>query len=256
MSHDEVSRFCLVLRTFLRFSALYAIMQGMANKHPQLKVEKRTVLGKQVKKLRREGTLPGNVYGKGLPSIAIQMPTAEFQELYKQVGETGLIDVMVDGARHPSLVKNLQMEYPLRLPLHVDFYEVNLKEKVKTMVPLTFIGEPQAVTEKLGTLLQPISEVEVEALPEELPEQIEVNVEPLAAIDDSILVSDLKVPEGVEILSEPTQTVSKIAEPVKEEPEPEPEAAEGEAGAEGTEGGAPAEGGAPEGETTEAAKEE
>jgi large subunit ribosomal protein L25 len=228
-------------------------MQDMASKHPQLNVEKRTVLGKQVRKLRREGILPGNVYGHGLPSIAIQMKTTEFQDIYKQVGETGLIDVMVGSERHPSLVKNLQMEYPLRIPLHVDFYEVNLKEKVKTMVPLTFVGEPQAVAEKLGVLLQPMSEVEVEALPEELPEQIEVNVERLAAVDDSILVSDLKVPAEVTILTDAAQTVAKIAEPVQAEPEPEPETTEEGAAAEG---GTPTEGGAPEGEGAEGAKEE
>lgn len=231
-------------------------MLAMASKHPQLTVEKRSVLGKQVRKLRREGILPGNVYGKSLPSIAIQMKTSDFEELYKQVGETGLIDVMVGGDRHPSLVKNLQLEYPLRIPLHVDFYEVNLKEKVKTMVPLSIVGEPKAVTEKVGVLLQPMSEVEVEALPEELPEQIEVNVENLAAVDDSILVSDLKVPEGVTILTDETQTVAKIAEPVQAEPEPEPEApAEGAEG-EAAEGETSAEGGAAEGEGAESTKEE
>jgi large subunit ribosomal protein L25 len=231
-------------------------MQGKTMKHPQLKVEKRIMLGKQVKKLRREGILPGNVYGKGLPSIAIQMNTAEFQELFKQVGETGLIDVMVDSDRHPSLIKNLQMEYPLKTPLHVDFYEVNLKEKVKTMVPLVITGEPQAVTEKVGLLLQPMSEVEVEALPEELPENIEVDVTHLAAVDDHILVSDLKVPAGITVLTDEAQTIAKIAEPVQEEPE-EPVAeegtegaAEGEAETEGTE--APQEGG----EKEDAASEE
>lgn len=207
-------------------------------KHHQLAVEKRSVLGKNVRKLRRDGLLPANIYGKGLPSIAIQVKTADFQEIFKEVGETGLIDITIDGTRHPVLVKNLQLEYPLRTPLHVDFYEVNLKEKVKTMVPLTIVGEPVAVTEKVGLLLQPLSEVEVEALPEELPETIEVNVEHLAAIDDGILVSDLKIPTGVEILTDGTQTVAKIAEPVQEEPEPEPEAAEGEAGPEGAEGAA------------------
>jgi large subunit ribosomal protein L25 len=207
-------------------------------KHPQLAVEKRDVLGKNVKKLRREGILPGNVYGKGLPSTAIQMKTDVFQTLYKEVGETGLVDVMLDGTRHPSLIKNLQMKYPLRIPLHVDFFQVNLKEKVKTMVPLVVIGEPAAVTEKIGLLLQQISEVEVEALPEELPENIEVNVEKLAAIDEQITVADLTAAEGITILTDPAQIVVKIAEPVQEEPE-EPvveEGAEGEAAAEGEAG--------------------
>lgn len=226
-------------------------------KHPQLKVEKRDVLGKNVKKLRRDGILPANVYGKGLPSIAIQMTTESFQAIYKEVGETGLVDVMLDGARHPSLIKNLQLKYPLKQPLHVDFFQVNLKEKVKTMVPLVVIGEPVAVTEKIGLLLQPLSEVEVEALPEELPENIEVNVEALATIDEQITVGDLKVPVEVTVLTDSTQTVAKIAEPVQEEPE-EPVAEEGDAG-ETTEGEAgsetPTEDGS-EGGSEDAAKEE
>lgn len=223
-------------------------------KHPQLNVEKRDVLGKNVKKLRREGILPGNIYGKGLPSIAVQMKTDDFQAMYKEVGETGLIDVMLEGKRHPSLIKNLQLKYPLKQPLHVDFFQVNLKEKVKTMVPLLIVGEPKAVIEKIGLLIQPLSEVEVEALPEGLPENIEVNVESLAAIDDQITVADLKAPEGVTILTDETQTIAKIAEPVQEEPEPaDEEGIEGEV-AEGSE--APAEDDAAQKESSEATKEE
>lgn len=189
-------------------------------KHPQLHAEKRTVLGKQVKKLRREGLLPANVYGHNLASVALQLKAEDFATVFKEVGETGLIDLEVDGKKHPVLVKNLQIEFRNRTPLHVDFYQVNLKEKVKTMVPVVTVGEPQAVTEKLGTFIQTLNEVEVEALPEALPENIEVNVEHLAAVDEQILVRDLEVPEGVTILTDPEQLVAKIAE-IVEEPEPE-----------------------------------
>lgn len=216
-------------------------------KNPTLNAEKREIVGKHVKKLRREGKLPANVYGKGLPSTAIQVQTKEFENLFKEVGETGLVDLVFEGKSHPVLVKNLQLEYPLRTPLHVDFYQVNLKEKVKTMVPLEIIGEPKAVTDKIGLLLQQINEVEVEALPTELPEKLEVNVEHLEAIDEQITVTSIKAPEGVEILTDPEQIVVKIVEPVVEEPEEEVPA-EGE-----TE-----EGEAAEGESTEGsdAKEE
>jgi large subunit ribosomal protein L25 len=189
-------------------------------KHPQLKAEKRTVLGKQVKKLRRVGLLPANVYGHDLPSVSLQLQATDFATVFKEVGETGLIDLEVDGKKHPVLVKNLQVEFRNHTPLHVDFYQVNLKEKVKTMVPLVIVGEPQAVTEKLGTLIQPLNEVEVEALPEALPENVEVNVEHLAAVDEQILVRDLPVAEGVTVLTDPEQLVAKIAE-IVEEPEPE-----------------------------------
>lgn len=200
-----------------------------------LKAERRTVLGKSVKKLRRTGFLPANVYGKGLESTAIQVNTKEFEAVFKEAGETGLVDLSFDGQTHPVLIKNIQMEYPLRIPLHADFYQVNLREKVKTMVPIEIIGEPKAVTEKIGTLIQPLNEIEVEALPAELPEKIEINVEPLAAIDDQITIADIKVPEGVEILTDAGQVIVKIDELAAPEPEPvaEEAAAEGEEGATG-----------------------
>lgn len=201
-------------------------------KHPQLTVTKREVLGKKVKKLRREGILPANVYGKDLESTAVQVGMKEFQAVYDQVGETGLIDLQLDGKTKPVLVKNSQLAYPLRTFLHVDFFQVNLKEKVKTMVPIVLIGEPSAVTEQVGLMLQTQNEVEIEALPEALPENIEVDVTRLAQVDDQILVSDLKAPEGVTILTDEGQTVAKIGELVVEEPEPE-EPVEGEEGAEG-----------------------
>ncbi len=212
-------------------------------KNPTLSATPRTVLGKQVKKLRREGQLPANVYGKGLPSVAIQLDSKAFKDIFSEVGETGLIDLKVDGKSHPVLVKNLQMNYQSQTPLHVDFYQVNLKEKVKAMVPLVLVGEAKAVTENIGTLLQTLNEVEVEALPAELPENIEVNIENLAAVDDQISISDLKAPEGVTILTDEGQVVAKIAEIVVEE-EPEPVAEEG------------AEGEAAEGEGSEATESE
>lgn len=212
-------------------------------KHPALKAEPRTVLGKKVKKLRREGLLPGNVYGKGLSSVALQVSLTDFEKAHKEAGDTGLIDLELNGNSHPVLVKNLQMNYQSHTPLHADFYQVNMKEKVKAMVPVVLVGEAKAVTDKIGLLLQTLSEVEIEALPDKLAENIEVNVEHLAELDAHILVSDLKAPEGVEILSDPSQTVAKVSELVVEEPEPEPEeVAEGEEGAEVAEGEAPAEG--------------
>lgn len=219
-------------------------------KHTQLKAEVRAVLGKKVKKLRREGILPANIYGKGLESTSVQVLTKEFVSVYDEVGETGLVDVMIDGKRHPVLIKNVHMNYHTHSPLHADFYQVNLKEKVKTMVPLTIVGEAQAVTDKVGLMIQPLSEVEVEALPEELPETIEVPVESLAAIDEQVTVGDLTAPEGVTILTDAAQTVVKIAELVVEEPEEEvpAEATEGEAGSEETT--------ASEGETSEEASSE
>ncbi len=187
-------------------------------KHPVLNAEARTLLGKKVKKLRREGLLPANVYGKGLSSKSLQVKIADFQIVYKQVGETGLVELKADGQTHPVLIKNLQMDYSTNTPLHADFYQVNLKEKVKTMVPVELVGEAKAVTEKIGVLLQTLSEVEVEALPDRIPEHIEANVEMLAEIGAGITVGELKIEEGVVILTDAGVTIARIAELAKEEP--------------------------------------
>lgn len=219
----------------------------MATQHPKLKVEKRTVLGKKVKNLRKDGVLPANIYGKGIKSESVSVKLKDFEAIYKETGETGLVELQLDDQTRPVLIKNLQLEYVERNPVHVDFYQVNLKEKVKTMVPIEVVGEPKAVTDKLGLLLTPISEVEVEALPADLPEKIEVNVENLAAVGDQITVSQLKVPSTVTILTDSEQVVVKIDELVsKKTAELAQQMAEEAAAAQ-----APAEGEekAPEGET-------
>ncbi len=185
-------------------------------KRYDLKVEKRTVLGKQVKALRRAGILPCNIYGKDLESTAVQVPEKDFLAVFKDAGETGLVDVELGDKKTPVLIHNMQKNFRGKI-LHADFFQVNLKEKVKTMVPLEVVGEPKAVLEKIGILMNIISEVEVEALPAELPEKIEVNVEHLANIDDQITVADLKIPEGVTVLTEGEQVVAKIAELVSKE---------------------------------------
>lgn len=212
----------------------------------KLKVEKRKVLGKQVKKLRREGILPGNVYGKDIKSEAIQVAEKDFLPVFKEAGETSLVDLELDSKTIPVLIHNVQTDYRSNL-IHADFFQVNLKEKVKAMVPLEIVGEPKAVTDKVGILMSIISEIEVEALPTELPEKIEVNVEHLANIDEQITVADLKLPEGVTVLTSPEQMVAKIGELVTKEAQEEAaaeaaaaEAAKAEAAAET--GEAPAEG--------------
>ncbi|KKP79633.1 MAG: 50S ribosomal protein L25 [Candidatus Levybacteria bacterium GW2011_GWB1_35_5] len=221
-------------------------------KHEKLKVEKRKVLGKNVKKLRRIGVLPANVYGKDIKSTAVQLPTKEFSTVYREAGETGLVDLTLEGTIIPVLIQNVYKNFRGNY-LHADFFKVNLKEKVKANIPLEVIGEPKAVTEKIGILMNIISEVEVEALPTELPEKIEVNVEHLTNIDDQITVADLKVSAEVTVLTDPNQVVSKIGELVTKEAQEqaaqEAAAAQAASTAEGAaEGQAPVEGEVTEGE--------
>lgn len=186
-------------------------------KRLKLAVEERKVLGKKVKKLRKDNILPANIYGKNVKSIAVQVPYKEFEKAYKEAGETGLIDVEIGKEIKPSLIHNVQQDYYNHRLLHADFYQVDLKTKVKTMVPLVTIGEAKAVSDKLGLLLQPLSSIEVEALPTELPERIEVNVESLAIVGAQLTVGELKTPSGVTILTDSSQVVAKIGELVSKE---------------------------------------
>lgn len=231
----------------------------MAQKY-SLKVEKRTVTGKNVKKLRRDGVLPGNVYGADFKSTAVQVPYSDFDPIFKEAGETGLVDLKLDSQVIPVLIHNIHTNFRSEV-LHADFFKVNLKEKVKAMIPIEFVGTSKAELEKTGLLEKVMHEVEVEALPTDLPEKVEVDVSPLAQIDEQIIVSDLKFPSGVEILSDPGQVVVKVGELITKEAQAELEAeaaaaeaakAESTAGEEGAaapaggaEGEAPAETSAP-----------
>src|SRR3989344_8428928 len=206
-----------------------------------LTAEPRKITGKQVKKLRREGILPANVYGKDIKSQSLQLPLSEFQKVYDEAGETGVVDLTYGKQTIPVLIHNLHTDYR-DTPLHADFFKVNLKEKVTATVPIEIIGEPKAITDQIGLLMEITGEVEVEALPTDLPEKIEVQVESLANIDDQILVSDLKAPQDVEILTDPNLVVVKIGELVSKEAQEQAaqeaaaSEAAGEAGAEAAEG--------------------
>lgn len=208
-----------------------------------LQVETRKVFGKKVKKLRKEGILPGNIYGKAIKSQAIQMPTKEFEKVFAEAAHSGVVELNLGKEIIPVLIHEVTVDHIDQFPLHVDFYKVNLKEKVKATVPVVVVGEPVAVTEKLGLLLQTLNEVEVEALPTELPENIEVDVTHLAQVGDMVKVSDLKVANDVTIIAEPEQEVARIAELVSKEAEEQAAAEQAAAEAAATEGTeAPAEG--------------
>lgn len=230
----------------------------MPTKREALKVEKRTIFGKQLKKLRREGILPANVYGKDFKSAAVQVPLKEFKDVFRIVHETGLVDLSVGTEVIPVLVQNIAIDPISHEPLHADFYKVNLKEKTTANIPLVIIGEPKAVADKLGVLLTQLNELEVEALPTDLPEKIEVNVEHLSAVDDEIKVNQIKVPTGVEVLNDPELTVFKIGELITKETEEQAAADEAETAEAVAEGAAVEgeEGAKPEGEAEAAEGDE
>lgn len=215
-----------------------------------LNAEKRTILGSKVKKLRRQGIVPANLFGKTIESQAIEVKAVDFNRVYKEAGETSLIWVKVDGEEkeRPTLVTSVHFNPITGDKLHVDFHQVNLKEKVSANVPVEITGESELINTNVAVLSQSLNEIEVEALPTDIPESIVFDISSLKEIGDQLKVSDAKVAEGIEIKTDPEQMVVSLQEPQKEE-EPlvsEEEVAEDATGAEGE---APAEGEAkPEGE--------
>lgn len=226
-----------------------------------LKATKRTVTGRKVKALRKKGLLPANVYGKKVTSCAIELPLTEFSHVYTRVHETGLIDLTVDGEKKPVLIHHVQYDPVIHTPLHVDFFQVDLKEKVTAKIPVELTGEAQAVKDKVGVLLTLLTEIEIEALPGDLPEKISVPVEKLAVIDEAVRVCDLTIASGVKVLTDPASEIVKVAPLVSKEAEAmakeEAEKAAAAAAAAQPESGVPTVGEeAPAPETPTAAKEE
>ncbi len=184
-----------------------------------LKANKRTVLGHKVKNLRKQGLLPANIYGKKVKSLAVEVAEKDFTSVFAKVGETGLIELTVGDEKKPVLVHNVAYNPVTDKPLHVDFFQVDLKEKVTAKVKLVMIGESPAVKDKVGVLLTIISDVEVEALPSDLPDKIEVDITVLSALDQTLKVSDLKVSDKIKILTNSASEIIKVAPLVSKEAE-------------------------------------
>jgi large subunit ribosomal protein L25 len=216
----------------------------------ELTLDAREAHGKANKRLRRDGLVPGIVYGKGQDSMPVQVEAKTFDTLYRAAGRTSVVKFRLPGAGRATsgFIKSIQRHPLTGRVLHVDYLLVNLKEEMEVDVPLVVIGEAPAVTELGGTLLQNLSTLRIKALPNDIPQQVEVNVSTLISMDVAIHVSDLSLNRDlVTVLADADTLVATVVPPrieVEEEPVPvEGEELEGEA-AEGAEGeAAPAEGG-------------
>jgi large subunit ribosomal protein L25 len=182
----------------------------------ELKAQFREVLGKKVKGLRRTGTLPAVLYGHGIKSQAVAVDVKEFEEVLKETGETSILQLAVGGKKHNVLIHDLQY-HPLSGKVeHVDFYEVKMDEKIKANVPFVFTGESMAVKNEGGVLVRALQEVEIEALPKDLPREISVDISSLVTFEDKIHVRDLKMGQGIKILADLDEVVALVSPPRSE----------------------------------------
>jgi len=214
---------------------------------PALAAERRTVTGKAVARLRKDGRLPAVVYGHGTESEPVTVDAHDFDLLRRRTGASTLVDLKVaGGTSRPVLVHGIHYHPVTRRPLHVDLFAVRMTEELVVEVQLVGTGLAPA-TETGGTLMHPTSSVRVRALPANLPDTISYDVSSLVDYDATLTIADLVAPEGVTIQGDPSEVIARVLAPrVEEEVAAGAEAAEGQA-AEG-EG---AEGATDEGESAE-----
>jgi len=185
----------------------------------ELKAKIRKDTGKKVKKIREQGMLPGVLYGPKIESQPLELDLKDFEKVYKEAGETSLISLDLAKEKFLVLIHAIEIDVLSQKPIHVDFYQPRLDEEIEAMIPLVFEGEAAAVRDLGGTLVKSIHEVEVKALPQNLPHEIKINIDKLKTFEDSVLIRDLPLPQGVKILKEADEVVVFVASPEKIEEE-------------------------------------
>ncbi len=184
----------------------------------ELGAVKRTEVGKQVKQLRASGMVPGVIYGHGGKPETLSFAKKEVEKLYREAGSNKIIALKVEGgSKVNALFHEVQQDSRNDAILHVDLYRVRMDEKIKTEIPLHFVGESTAVYQQEGTLVKNLETVEIEALPGDLPESFEVDIAVLDDFEKTIHVSDLKIPAGVELLTDPEELIAKVEPPRSDE---------------------------------------
>ena len=179
--------------------------------------QKREISALSPKNVRAGGLIPGVIYGQGKSTLHVTVPVKEFTKALKEAGSNTVLTITVDGVACPVLVHELQRDPLSGAVSHVDFYQVNMKEKIGAKVPFEFIGEAPAVKEKGGVVNKSMSEIEVNALPDELPHRLTVDLSRLMDIGSSFYVRDLVVPKGVTIEMDPDTVIVSVAEHIAEE---------------------------------------
>jgi large subunit ribosomal protein L25 len=216
----------------------------------QIEVTKRDVTGKKVRFLRREGKTPASLYGRGFESIPLQTDTKSLKLILQKAGGTDLILLKMAGQKEPVnvLVREVQKETLSDILMHVDFYQVDMSQKIKANVPLVFVGDAPVLKKKNVSILHLMDSLHVEALPDHIPHKLEIDLSVLEDLDQAIHVKNVTLGADVTLLNDPEQIIAKAIEAKKE-------AEVVEAKAEVTEeAGAAAEAGAEKAEAGEEAK--
>lgn len=183
-----------------------------------LRADRRTVEGKATKKLRTASGIPAVVYGHGVASQSVLVDAIDFQKTYRTAGSSSLIDLVVDGGKPVKVLIHSVQQHPTKTsPIHVDFYQVRMTEKLQTDIELNFVGESAAVKESGGILIRTLDRVKVECLPGDLVPSIDIDLSVLKTFEDRIHVKDIVAPKGITILDGGDEVVASVTPPRSEE---------------------------------------
>lgn len=184
-----------------------------------LNAQKRSKADKLVD-LRKNGMIPAVVYGAGVENTPISIPAKDFKKVYKEAGETTAISLMLDGKSLPSLIHDMQLDAIRGFATHVDFLVVDMKKEISAHVPVEFSGVSEAV--KAGAILvKVLHEIEVSALPSDMPQQLVADITKLVTLEDNVFAGDISLPKGVTLVTDSEEVVAAVAE-AKEEVESAP----------------------------------
>jgi len=172
--------------------------------------------------LRKTGEIPAVFYGAGKTSTSISLSIIEFKKIWREAGESSTVKISLDDNNIDALIHEVQVHPVTEEPIHVDFLVIDINKKIRVKVPLEFIGISNAVKNGLGNLVKVLYEVEVEALPKDLPHNLEVDISKLETVEDQIFVSDIKLPTGVTIIANEHEVVVSIVLQVEEKEEVAP----------------------------------
>lgn len=180
-----------------------------------IKAAQRSVLGKDVRKIRREGRLPANVYGRELESKALEIDARDFSRTIKSHSVRSIFDLAVEGEGAPRavVIRGITRAGGTGEPIHVDFFQIDPKRPIQTTIPVRLVGEAPAVRDLAGTLTQFVDIVSIRCLPLQIPEALEASATTLVAFDSPLTIADLDLPPGVEVLLDPATLLASVAAP-------------------------------------------
>lgn len=183
----------------------------------QLEAKKRAIFGKKLKTARKEGKLPVILYGKKMESTPLFVDLKEFKKIWKKAGESTIIELKKEDKKIADvLIYDVAIDPLKNEPIHADFYVAEMDKPITAKVPLVFEGVAPAVKELGGILVKVIHELEVEALPKNLPHELKIDVVKLATLNDKILIKDIILSPGVKILSKEDEIVALMEMPTEE----------------------------------------